>query len=332
MSVTQDSLKEIEDARPQVLHQSLIITLFGLYRRTAATPIPVAALVSMLGALGYDQPGVRSAVSRLKSKGILESTPMDGVAAYDLAESVHATFDEGDQRIFAERPDRRTDDWVLVLFSVPESKRNLRHQLRKHLRELGFGTAASGVMIGAGQLLGQAQKRLKSVGLAEYAEFFRGEYFFEGEIRDQVAQWWDLDAVDNSLRRFLDTYSDAVQLWNQRLANENFRDFPELVLQAFQYYVVMLTAWRRLPYEDPNLPAIYLPNDWKEPAARAAFVGTHQLIGPLATRYVAQTVAEHLPKSVALNPLRGSIPSGLVDVDEAIERMKSAPIRRDEVS
>lgn len=300
MSATQAPPEGIDEARPQVLHQSLIITLFGLHRRTATTPIPVAALVSMLGALGYDKPGVRSAVSRLKSKGILNSTPIAGVAAYELAESVQQTFDEGDQRIFAERPDRRPDDWVLVLFSVPESKRNLRHQLRRHLRELGFGTAASGVMIGAGQLLVQAQQRLRDVELAQYAEFFRGEYFFEGEIRDQVAQWWDLDSIDDSMQRFLEIYSDAVELWNQRLTKESFRDFPELTLQAFQYYVVMLTRWRRLPYQDPNLPAAYLPDDWKETAARSAFVGTHQLIGPLATRYVAQTVAEHLPKS--LNP------------------------------
>lgn len=295
MSATEAPQLEITIPQPQVLHQSLIITLFGLYRRTEHTAIPVAALVALLGALGYDEPGVRSAVSRLKNKGILKSSPVNGVAAYNLAESVQVTFDEGDQRIFAEKPQRRSNDWVLVLFSVPESKRNLRHQLRKHLRELGFGTAASGVMIGAGQLLGQAQKRLKIVGLAQYAQFFRGDYFFEGEIRDQVAQWWDLDAIDDSMQRFLDIYHNAAGLWEQRLEKAEDDDIPELELQAFQYYVPMLTMWRRLPYQDPNLPSNYMPSDWKEPAARGAFVGTHQLIGPLAIRYVAQTVTDHLP-------------------------------------
>jgi phenylacetic acid degradation operon negative regulatory protein len=297
MGAPQASPKEIP--RPPVLHQSLIITLFGIYRRTATTAIPVAALVDLLGDLGYDGPGVRSAVSRLKNKGVLKSESVAGVAAYNLAESVQATFDEGDQRIFAEDPQRRPNDWSLVLFSVPESKRSLRHQLRKHLRRLGFGTVASGVSIGAGQLLEQARQRLSHHGLAEYVQFFRGEYFFDGDVRDQVSQWWDLDTIHLSMQRFLETYHNAFELWTQRLEEPTLEDgtdsAKERDRQAFQYYVPMLTIWRRLPYEDPNLPAEYLPADWKEPDARRAFVGTHQLIGPLASRYVAQTVTAHLP-------------------------------------
>lgn len=298
MSAVQARSQPIEIPRPQVLHQSLIITLFGLYRRTAATAIPVAALVALLGALGYDEPGVRSAVSRLKSKGILESSPVDGVAAYNLAESVQATFDEGDQRIFAENPQRKPNDWVLVLFSVPESKRNLRHKLRKHLRGLGFGTVASGVSIGAGQLFDQARERLVRSGLVEYVQFFRGEYFFSGDVRDQVARWWDLEAIDKSMREFLDIYHDAVELWRRRLPEGRSHDASlaqDETRLAFQYYVPMLTMWRLLPYQDPNLPAEYLPDGWKEPAARAAFVGAHQLIGPLASQHVVETVTSYLP-------------------------------------
>lgn len=301
MSVTQAPPQGLEIPRPQVLHQSLIITLFGLYRRTEAPAIPVAALVALLGALGYDEPGVRSAVSRLKNKGILKSAPVGGVAAYNLAETVRSTFDEGDQRIFAENPLRPLNDWVLVLFSVPESKRNLRHQLRRRLRDLGFGTVASGVSIGAGQLLDQARQLLIRSELEEYVQFFRGEYFFSGDVRNQVAQWWDLDAVDKSMQQFLNMYHDGVELWSQRIAHEpsaGTDSMGEQARLAFQYYVPMLTMWRRLPYQDPNLPEEYLPSDWKEPDARAAFVGTHRLIGSLASQYVARTVAAYLPARV----------------------------------
>lgn len=298
MSAIETPHAGIRIPRPPVLHQSLIITLFGLYRRTSATAVPVAALVSLLGDLGYDGPGVRSAVSRLKNKGILTSASADGVAAYYLAESVRATFDEGDERIFAATPPRPLNDWALVLFSVPESRRSLRHQLRKLLRSQGFGTVASGVSIGAGHLMEQAREKLTRSGLEEYVQFFRGEYSFSGDVRDQVAQWWDLDAVDASMREFLDLYDDAVDQWSGLLTdNPNAGSDPtgEIARQAFQYYVPMLTMWRRLPYEDPNLPAEYLPAGWKEPSARAAFVGTHQLIEPLATRYFTQTVSAHLP-------------------------------------
>src|SRR5699024_1492264 len=89
--------------RPQISYQHLIISLFGLYSRTPGAALPVAALVSLLDDLGYDEPGVRSAISRLKAKGTLRAVSVGQVAAYELTQSLRATFMEGDERIFAER-------------------------------------------------------------------------------------------------------------------------------------------------------------------------------------------------------------------------------------
>src|SRR5687768_1687248 len=54
-------------------HQQLIVTLYGLYGRQVGGAFPVSVLISMLGDLGHDAPGVRSSVSRLKAKGVLNS-------------------------------------------------------------------------------------------------------------------------------------------------------------------------------------------------------------------------------------------------------------------
>ena len=52
--------------------RSLIVSLYGAYGRAPdESPVPVAALIRLLGALGVDAPSVRSSVSRLKRRGLL---------------------------------------------------------------------------------------------------------------------------------------------------------------------------------------------------------------------------------------------------------------------
>lgn len=297
--MTDTSAPSIVIPRPALLHQQLIVSLFGLYSRTPGTAMPVAALISLLGDLGHDEQGVRSAVSRLKAKGILHPSPLGRIAAYDLTNSLRSTFNEGDERIFAEALPDSPHDWVLALFSVPEAQRNLRHQLRKVLTGMGFGTVSSGMWIANGRFMAQTQERLAQRGLAEYVEFFRGDYLFEGDMKEQVARWWDLKQVDGLLTDFLDLYGDAENIWTRAVGDDPATAFrnatPDQCRDAFRYYVPMLTMWRRLPYEDPNLPADYMPADWKEPTARKAFVRTHRLISPLAERHARKVIQTHLP-------------------------------------
>lgn len=283
----------IEIPTPAIRQQRVIVTLYGLYSREPGTALPVAALVALLTDLGYDAPGVRSAISRLKSKGVLHSVRIGNAAAYELSASLQSIFAEGDQRIFSERRSNGAHDWVLALFSVPEAQRHLRHQLRSLLGNLGFGTVAAGVWIASASVIDRTRELLAQQGLDEFVEFFRGDYLFSGDVKNRVAEWWDLDAVDALMAEFLEHYGNADRVW-LRLVGEDpekaLREAtPEICRDAFRFYIPMLTLWRRLPYRDPNLPLEYLPEGWKEPLARQSFVHTHRLIAPLAARH-AQSV------------------------------------------
>nr|WP_237762424.1 hypothetical protein [Arthrobacter sp. ERGS1:01] len=87
---------------PGIRHHQLIITLYGLYCRGVGQAMPVSVLIDMLGDLGYDGAGVRSAVSRLKAKGVLRSVKDGNVAQYELSSAVADLFAEGDERIFSD--------------------------------------------------------------------------------------------------------------------------------------------------------------------------------------------------------------------------------------
>ncbi|WP_269044966.1 PaaX family transcriptional regulator [Paenarthrobacter sp. Z7-10] len=274
---------------PQIRHHQLIITVYGLYCRGAGASLPVSVLISMLGDLGFDAPGVRSAVSRLKAKGVLRSVKSGNGARYELSPSVAGMFLEGDERIFASHPSRADDGWVLAIFSVPESMRNRRHQLRTVLAGFGFGSMASGAWIAPAAALDRTMKRLAALELDQFVDFFRGDPAADGDLRGKVDRWWNLSALDEQFAQFLDSYGGAVKHWTARIGTDPGRALAEstaeLKRDAFRFYLPMLTVWRRFPFQDPGLPLEYLPEYWKGPAAQAAFLQIHRLLAPLAAAH-----------------------------------------------
>jgi phenylacetic acid degradation operon negative regulatory protein len=253
--------------------RQLIVTLYGLYARECGGWLSIAAVVRLMAALGVEEPAVRSSISRLKRRGLLEARRLDGVAGYALTEVAQEILVDGDARIFGRRRADESDGWLLVVFSVPESERDKRHQLRSQLTRLGFGTVAPGVWVAPGQLADDAAEALERRGLAGYVELFRGAQPALGRIRDNVAHWWDLGQLQARYAEFLER-QDAVR---ERVAAGGAGE-PR---QAFADYVRLLTDWRWLPYADPGLPRDLLPADWN--GARAADLFTElrgQLDGP----------------------------------------------------
>src|SRR5689334_6651308 len=52
--------------------RALIVTVYGLYAREAGGWLSVASLIRLMAELGSDEPAVRSSISRLKQRGVLE--------------------------------------------------------------------------------------------------------------------------------------------------------------------------------------------------------------------------------------------------------------------
>ena len=239
--------------------RALIVTAYGLYARTGNGWLPIAALVRLLAALGVDQPAVRSAISRLKRRRVLEPARRDGVAGYALSEAGREILREGDERIFTPPAATLVDGWLLAVFSVPESERAKRHTLRSQLAGLGFGTTAPGVWIAPAHRYRAARALLDRLELASYVDLFRSDYLAFGDLPTAVKQWWDLDSVRAEYERFLAAWSVPVAAPAQPTG---------AVLPTWMRAV---TDWRRLPYLDPGLPAEVLPGDWPGVAAVRRF-------------------------------------------------------------
>ena len=83
--------------------RALIVTIYGLYAREAGGWLSVASLIRLMAGLGVDEPAVRSSISRLKQRGVLEPRRRDGAAGYALSARGRDILAEGDRRIF-DRP------------------------------------------------------------------------------------------------------------------------------------------------------------------------------------------------------------------------------------
>jgi phenylacetic acid degradation operon negative regulatory protein len=266
--------------------RQLILTIYGLYARSDAGWLSVAALIRLLADLGVDEPAVRSAISRLKRRGILAARRHDGSAGYELSAEALAILREGDARIFRQGRATLADGWVLAVFSVPESERHRRHVLRSELARLGFGMVAPGVWIVPAHLQDSTADTLRRLGLDSYADLFHADHQAFGDLAGKIRRWWDLDELERLYQAFIQTHAAVLRRSQQKGAGS-----PLSGRDAFAGYVRTLTDWRRLPYADPGLPAELLPPGWIGIRAAETFFALRALLEEPARAYVGRVIA-----------------------------------------
>jgi phenylacetic acid degradation operon negative regulatory protein len=269
--------------------QQLIVTICALHARGDHQSLAVAELIKLLATLDVDEAAARSALSRLKKRGVLLPARKGGNAAYRLDPQLDDVFEEGDERIFAPRRAKPGDRWLLAAFSVPESQRNLRHQLRRVLAGRGFGTVAAGLWIAPEFVHAHLRRELEREGLLEFVEFFAAD-LLDDQIARRVAQWWDLEALAALYAGFTAAFEPVLERWGSNGEGGGGGASAGDEARAFADDVLLLTAWRRLPYLDPGLPVEFLPEDWQGIAAERLFTTLHARLAGPAARYAAQVL------------------------------------------
>jgi phenylacetic acid degradation operon negative regulatory protein len=110
---------------------------------------------------------------------------------------------------------------------------------------------------------------------------FVGAQLTSDHAAQRVSQWWDLHALGDAYGGFRVQFGALVERWN----DASPADEPGA---AFADYVRVLTAWRRLPYRDPGLPAHLLPQPWPGESATALFADLRLLLEKPAHGFVDQ--------------------------------------------
>ncbi|WP_334152216.1 PaaX family transcriptional regulator [Microbacterium sp.] len=230
------------DARPGST-SSLLRTVVGLFLRPLGGWISAADLVTLSEDLGIPTAQARTGITRLKQKGLLLAE-RDGVAGYRLNPAAVRMLELGDRRIFEMREMHDEDPWCLVSFSIPESARSVRHQLRKRLQWIGAGIVSPALWICPGHLQDEVTQIVDDLDARAWVTLFQASTPQTAlALVDAAATWWDLDALRAEHRAF----------------QESLATLPA---EPFAAYVQLIDGWRVLPYVDPGLPPAMLPNDW----------------------------------------------------------------------
>ncbi|WP_062210941.1 PaaX family transcriptional regulator [Demequina oxidasica] len=266
---------------------SLLRTVIGSYLRELGGWISVSELIRLMGALGISPEQARTAVTRVKGKGVLDSEQVDGVRGYRLADDAIPMLENGDRRIFSFRQQEDGGEWCLVSFSLPETARATRHQLRRRLEWIGCGTVTTGLWIGPAFLTEEVERILADLDIRDCATvFITKSPQTAGSLRDAVAQWWDLERLAQLHHDFLAAFAVVPD----KIGAEN----PEM---AFSGYIHALDSWRTIPYLDPGLQPSALPENWPGFASVALFQRIQRELGPIASTFVSPEARQPLLRS-----------------------------------
>lgn len=262
----ESSVLDEIDARPGST-TSVLRTFVGLYLRRLGGTIAIADLVRLMEDFGIPAARTRTGVVRLKKKGLLLHD-REGSIGYRLNPDSVPMLERGDRRIFQARRMQDDDPWCLISFSIPESQRDLRHQLRRRLQWIGCGVVAPALWICPDYLSDEVEQILDDLGVRAHATLFRSETpRVAGELRDAVNSWWELESLRVEHETFA-AAADAIEA--TPIASD---------LDGFVGYMRVIDSWRVLPYVDPGLPSSLVPDHWPGQASVDRF---NELSGRLA--------------------------------------------------
>ncbi|WP_112282318.1 PaaX family transcriptional regulator [Prauserella muralis] len=268
--------------RREVSHKSarsLLMTLLGEFVLPRDHPVWTSVLVDALAMFGVEEKSARQALARTAAEGWLESERVGRRVRWSLTPPGRKLLTEGARRIYdfgsVERPwDGR---WLLVLVSVPEPKRDLRHQLRTKLTWAGFGSPDPGVWITPHTTREtEALDILTELGLRD-AMSFVGAHGAVGDEATMVAKAWDLRDLETRYEEFVAEFAGLE---------------PASGDAALDAQTRLVHEWRRFPFLDPQLPAPLLPEGWSGARAAEVFHGKHTEWRPAAQQRWDERLAE----------------------------------------
>jgi phenylacetic acid degradation operon negative regulatory protein len=254
--------------------RSLLTTLLGEFVLPSTDPVWTSTLVDVLALFGIEEKAARQALARTAAEGWLRSDRVGRRVRWVLTDPGRRLLAEGAERIYGFGSSGHEWDgrWLVVLVSVPESQRDLRHKLRTRLSWAGFGTPTAGVWI-TPHLSAEADAKLilDELDLSTQAMSYLANYGALGSERAMVERAWNLTDVGARYQDFIDEFTGLAP------------STPDELLRA---QTLLVHEWRRFPFLDPQLPTVLLPPKWSGTTATALFTDLHlRWRGPARERW-----------------------------------------------
>jgi phenylacetic acid degradation operon negative regulatory protein len=243
--------------------RSLLMTILGEYVLPRGEPVWTQVLIGALALFGIEEKSARQALARSGADGWIAAERVGRRVRWSLTPPGRRLLSEGTRRIY-EFGREATDwggQWLLLMVTVPESQRELRHRVRTQLNWAGFGSPAAGVWVSPHtSSQAAAASIVAEAGLEAQAMSFVAGYGEIGAEEAMVARSWDLASLEARYEAFIDEFTGL------EVATED---------SALRAQTRMVHAWRRFPFLDPQLPVQLLPASWSGLKAAEVFHANH---------------------------------------------------------
>ena len=236
--------------------QSLLLSFFGaLVVDAGLPPLPSVTLLDLLADLGVTEAAARATVQRMTQRGLLTRGQVGRTAEYELTPLAEDVLRRASPRVASPTPFEHPEgEWTLLSYSVPESRRDLRHRVRAQLTWAGFGGLRDGLWIAPGTVdVGTVLGRSDLADVAGLADAFAGRPLPGTDVHRLVHRAWDVPAVRAAHVEFIDAWSR-----------------PPRVAGSLAQLTLLGADWLALLGTDPGLPASQLGPAW--PAATSSAV------------------------------------------------------------
>jgi phenylacetic acid degradation operon negative regulatory protein len=255
--------------------QDLVMTLLGAYVVPHDRVVWSGGLVTLLGEFGFSTGAARVALARMVRREILDRLKDGRLVSYRPTPRTVALLEEGDERIFSlGREPHSAELWTVLWHAIPEERRPERGRLARRLRFLGFGSVQDGMWISPHDREREVVALIDQLDVAGYAGVMLGRPAAALDFRALVSRAWDLDALDERYRAFIDRFAPYASGRDGMDARE-----------AFLLRTRLVHTFRRFPALDPELPddLVHAPRHRSE--AVALFHRLYEALAPAAQRH-----------------------------------------------
>lgn len=211
---------------------------------------PYPYVYSSLG-VSHTKKGLELGIQELVKKGLVEEDRNEGLRLTSAGAEVK-------KGLLREHSRDWDSQWRVVIFDIPEAKRELRDDLRFGLKDLGFGLWQRSVWVTPFDIGEELNSYLQKEGISNFVEIVVGERVGGSSDRDFAARVWPLDKINERYERLLASWEEELK--KESSAEERLR----AVASFHNHYLAILE-------DDPRLPPELLSDDWVGGDAKELF-------------------------------------------------------------
>ncbi|MET0786888.1 MAG: phenylacetic acid degradation operon negative regulatory protein PaaX [Paenisporosarcina sp.] len=265
----------------------MIFTIFGDYIRHYGNKIWIGSLIRLLKEFGHNEQSVRVSVSRMMKQGWIDSEKKGNKSYYFLTPRGLDRMEEAAVRIFKLMPNEWDGKWRMLLYSIPEEKRQIRDELRKELLWSGFGSFSNSCWISPNNLEKEVNVLIEKYEVQPYVDFFVSDYKGPEADKSLVEKSWPLQEIEGKYQEFISTYSKQFIIHQSMMSQGQLSD-----AQCFVERTKLVHEYRKFLFTDPGLPRELLPEIWNGHHAALLFEQYYKLLAQSASLFFEKVFEE----------------------------------------